>query len=87
MVRISDLENRDVVNITDGRRLGNVVDVEMDLESGRIVAIIIPGAQRFLGFFGRENDLVIPWDKIKKIGADVILVEVAGYAEPHIRPR
>lgn len=87
MVRISDLENRDVVNVVDGRRLGNIVDVELDLESGRIVAVILPGAQRFLGVFGRENDLVIPWDRIKKIGADVILVEVSGYLEPHARGR
>jgi len=87
VVRISDLENRDVVNVVDGRRLGNIVDVELDLESGRIVAVILPGAQRFLGVFGRENDLVIPWDRIKKIGADVILVEVSGYLEPHARGR
>lgn len=86
-MRISDLENRDVVNVVDGRRLGNIVDVELDLESGRIVAVILPGAQRFLGVFGRENDLVIPWDRIKKIGADVILVEVSGYLEPHARGR
>ncbi len=87
MVRISELEDRDVVNITDGRRLGNVVDVEIDLESGRIVAVVIPGPQRLLGLLGRDNDLVIPWERIKKIGADVILVEVPAYAEPHFRTR
>jgi len=87
VVRISELEDRDVVNITDGRRLGNVVDVEIDLESGRIVAVVIPGPQRLLGLLGRDNDLVIPWERIKKIGADVILVEVPAYAEPHFRTR
>lgn len=87
VVRISDLEHRDVVNVIDGRRLGSIVDVELDLESGRILAVILPGGPKFLGVFCRDNDLVIPWDKIRKIGADVILVEVAGYLEPHARGR
>ena len=76
MVRISDLENRDVININDGRRMGNVVDLELDLESGRIKAIVVPGTQRLLGLWGKHEEMVIEWDKIKKIGADVILVEV-----------
>ncbi len=76
MVRISDLENRDVINIADGRRMGNVVDLELDLESGRIQAIVVPGSQRLLGLWGKSDEIVIAWDKIKKIGADVILVEV-----------
>jgi YlmC/YmxH family sporulation protein len=76
--RASDLEAREVVNMLDGRRLGNIVDVEFSLEDGRITAIVVPGSPKVLGLFGRADEVVIPWDKIKKIGTDVILVEVAG---------
>ncbi len=78
MPRASDLEAREVINIVDGRRLGSIIDVEFSLEDGRITAIVVPGSPKILGLFGRGDEVVIPWDKIKKIGADVILVEVAG---------
>lgn len=77
MVKISDLRLREVINITDGRRLGPIKDIDIDLDEGRINAIILPfpGA-RLIGFFSRENEIVIPWDKIIRIGVDVILVEL-----------
>jgi len=77
MVKISELRLREVVNITDGRRLGPIKDIDIDLDEGRINAIVLPfpGA-RFIGFFSRENEIVIPWDKIIRIGVDVILVDL-----------
>jgi YlmC/YmxH family sporulation protein len=81
MTRISELGQRDVVNVTDGRRLGNVVDLEVDLEKGVIKAIVIPGPGRILGILGSKNDHVIPWEKIRKIGPDVILVEMPNFTE------
>lgn len=77
MVNISDLRDKEVVNATDGRRLGYFEDVEVDLESGRIRSFVIPRRSKFLGVFGRENSLVINWEKIVKIGVDVILVELS----------
>ncbi|SHF42704.1 YlmC/YmxH family sporulation protein [Desulforamulus putei] len=82
MIKISDLRVREVVNIVDGRRLGLIKDIDIDLEAGRIAAIILPGQGRFLGLFGREDELIVPWDKIKKIGIDTILVEIAPYQNP-----
>ena len=79
MLKISDLRAREVVNVMDGRRLGLIKDIDIDLEAGRIAAIILPGQGRFLGLFGREDELVVPWEKIKKIGMDVILVELPPY--------
>jgi YlmC/YmxH family sporulation protein len=77
LIRASDLASRDVVNTVDGRRLGNIVDVELDLENGRITAVVVPGQPKMLGVFGRSDDYVVPWENIKKIGEDVILVEIS----------
>lgn len=85
MLKVSDLRMRDVVNIVDGKRLGIIKDIDMDLEEGKIKAIILPsiaGGGRMMGLFSRQEDLVIPWDRIKKIGVDVILVELNGFTDP-----
>ncbi|MDQ7793967.1 MAG: YlmC/YmxH family sporulation protein [bacterium] len=84
-MRVSDLRLRDVVNVLDGRRLGIVNDIELDLNTGRVLALVVPGPGRFLGLFGRDSDYVIPWERIRKIGSDVILVELPGYTEPFSR--
>ncbi|HYE84528.1 MAG TPA: YlmC/YmxH family sporulation protein [Clostridia bacterium] len=79
MVKISELKQREVININDGRRLGIVYDVEIDMEKGKIDAIVIPGTGRVLGLFSKESDIVVNWENIKKIGMDVILIEGGGY--------
>jgi len=75
MVRLSDLRDRDVININDGRRLGVISDLDLDLEKGVIRALILLGAGGFMGVIARKNDLVIPWAQVKKIGVDAILVD------------
>lgn len=81
MLKISDLRMREIVNVLDGRRMGLIRDIDIDLDNGRISALILTGSSRLLGFFGREEEIVIPWEKIVKIGVDVILVEVPDYSE------
>lgn len=71
----SELREKEVINLCDGRRLGFVCDVEFELCDGRITAIIVPGESSLLGF-GRCEMIVIPWDKIETIGSDAILVRV-----------
>ncbi len=82
MVRISDLRMREVINIADGRRLGPIKDIDINLEEGCINAIILPGhggggTGRLMGIIGREEELVVPWPKVRKIGVDVILVDLS----------
>jgi YlmC/YmxH family sporulation protein len=79
MVKTSDLRTKDVINVLDGRRMGFIGDLELDLERGRIKDVVIMGASHLLGLFGRERDTVIPWSQIRKIGQDVILVEIDQY--------
>lgn len=76
VIRVSDLRSLEVINIEDGRRLGTIRDIDLDLKEGKVKAIVLPGSLRFLGLFGRRDDLVVSWQQIKKIGVDVILVEL-----------
>jgi YlmC/YmxH family sporulation protein len=85
MIRVSDLRSLDVVNTLDGRRLGSISDLEVDLNAGRVTGVIIPGPARVLGLFARNGEIYIPWEKIDKIGTDVILVSVPSSFMPHDR--
>lgn len=78
MNRTADFKQKEVINLSDGRRLGFVCDVEVDLESGKIESIVIPGGGggRIFGFIGKDNEFIIPWEKIKKVGEDIILVDL-----------
>lgn len=79
-----NFRDKEVINACDGRRLGYVADIEFDVCDGRITAIVVPVKNGFLGF-GCEN-IVIPWEKINKIGEDVILVDAEGCCPP-CKPR
>lgn len=78
-MRISEFQMKDVVSISDGRRLGNVGDIEINLETGRIETIIIGFSGKLLGFFGKDEEVIIPWNQIVKVGEDVILVRYQGH--------
>jgi len=72
----SALKHKEVINICDGARLGCICDLELDPCSGCISAIIVPGPARLWGILRSDEELVIPYCKINKIGDDVILVEI-----------
>lgn len=75
-MKISDFQAKDVINIVDGKKLGHVADLELDLRQGRIDAIVVPVGNRMFGIFGGGEDVVIPWRSIVKIGTDVVLVRL-----------
>lgn len=75
-MRICELRDKEVINSCDCKILGFVVDVDIDMYTGKIQAIIVPGPSKIFSFFGRENEYVIPYDCICKVGPDVILVNV-----------
>lgn len=73
--RVSELRYKEIINVSDGSRYGWVGDVEVNLESGQVRALVVPGRLRLFGLLGREEDRVFPWEAVRRFGADTILVE------------
>lgn len=76
--RIGDLRWKEVINLTDGTRYGYVGDAEVDMETGQVRTLIVPGRLRWFGLLGREPERVFPWSAVKRFGEDLILVEEEG---------
>ncbi len=76
--RFSDLRCREVINVSTGCRLGCVGDALVNMKDGCITALIVPGPARFFGLFGREDDYILPWSCITRIGPDIILIDGKG---------
>ena len=74
-IKFSDLQCREVICIGSGQRLGFVTDIQLEVPEGKICAIVVPGPCRFFGVLGRRDDYIIPWNCIRKIGPDIVLVE------------
>ena len=73
-MRLSDLQAKDVINIQDGKCIGNIIDVSIDSE-GKTVVLLVEKYHFFLSFF-KNKTVEIKWQQIKKIGTDVILVNI-----------
>lgn len=73
--RIAELKDRQVICLKNGALLGIVGDIELDTESGRLSSIVIYGKSKGFGLFGRDDDIIIPWDEIEIIGNETILVK------------
>jgi len=56
--------------------MGSIKDVHINLETGQVEALVLSGGKRLLGLFSAGKDIVIPWEKVKKIGIDTVLVEI-----------
>lgn len=80
--RIGELRCKEVINVTDGTRYGYVGDAEVDLETGQIQALVVPGRLRLFGLLGREAERVFPWSAVRRFGEDIILVEDVPQALP-----
>lgn len=72
---LTELTEKQVINLCDGKILGNIVDFKIDICTGRLTAIILPGEGGIFGF-KKCTDIIIPWEKICKIGKDAIIVDI-----------
>lgn len=75
MARGIDFKQKEVVSITEGKIVGFVVDVQANFQTGEINSIIVAKTGKFFNNLMSKNNVTIPWEKIVKIGEDVILVE------------
>ena len=82
IARISDMHNKEVINICDGTRLGYVDDLEVDTCTAQITALVICGRGKCFGLMGRESDVIIQWENIEVVGDETILVNFSCPACP-----
>ena len=76
MVRLEELQEKEVINIRDGVRLWYVCDLEMDIVCVKICAFFVTCPARFFGLAGRDTEYRVPWEMIYRIGCDFILVDL-----------
>ncbi len=75
-VKFTQLQCKEVICVSDGRRLGFIEDVEVEVPEGRVCAVIVPGPCRFPGLRAPRDCFCIPWHSICKIGPDIVLVDI-----------
>ncbi|WP_329603971.1 YlmC/YmxH family sporulation protein [Clostridium hydrogenum] len=71
---INNLKSMEIIDINTGTKLGFIKDLKIDVENYKILALTIPDSKGSK-FFSKNDDIEIKWDKIKKIGVDVILID------------
>ena len=76
MSRGIDFKQKEVINIKDGKILGFVIDVQADFENGEIKSIVVARTGKIFNTINSKTNVTVPWENIKKIGEDVILVEI-----------
>lgn len=74
-MRLSELQNKDVINITDGKKIGNIIDITIE-DSGSMSSLIVERSKFFVSMFSSSGEIEIRWNQIEKIGEDVILVSL-----------
>ncbi|RDY24930.1 YlmC/YmxH family sporulation protein [Romboutsia maritimum] len=76
MIRVSDIMDKEVINVKNGKRMGFITDIDMDINEGKIVSFTIfgDGGKSFFSRGGEEQ--VIFWNDILKIGCDTIIVNI-----------
>lgn len=73
--RVTELRCKEIIGLGDGTRYGYVGDVELDWETGQVLALVVPGRLRLLGLLGREPERIFPWAQVRRVGTDIVLVE------------
>ncbi len=71
-----DLKGKDIINISDGKNMGPLSDIAFDTCCGKVTGILVPCNKNFFNIFKTNNDLFIPYNRICKIGKDIILVDI-----------
>lgn len=74
-MRLSELQNKDIVNIIDGRKIGNIIDINIDM-NGKMEGLVVEKSKFLVSMFSNKDEIEVKWEQIDKIGEDVILVKL-----------
>lgn len=74
---INSMKNMEIIDINNGRKIGFIIDIKIDCENDKVLSLVLPGESK--GWFNKSEEIEIPWEKVKKIGDDVILVSLDEY--------
>jgi len=86
MVSTQELRFKEVINVDNGKSLGFVDDISLDLETGTVEGLVITQQSRgVMSFFNRSSEIMIPWNCVRRVGEEVILVEATGRAAADCR--
>ena len=75
-IKLTQLQCKEVICLENGQRLGYVEDIQVEVPEGRVVSLTVPGPGKCLGLCASRHEYCIPWNCIKKIGPDIILVDI-----------
>ena len=73
-ISFNDLRNKEIINLCDGSRMGHIIDLVFSTDNGKVTGIVAPGEKRL---FKKSSEIFIPIEKMRRIGDDVILVDIA----------
>ena len=74
-MRLSDLQSKDIINVYNGKKIGNIIDIIID-DNGVMTGLIVEDTKFIISMFTSHNEVEIKWNQIEKIGEDVILVKI-----------
>lgn len=75
MARVQELLRREVINLSTGEKMGYACDVDIDPDTGRLAALIVPEKSKGMNLFGKGSEMVILWEDVRRISDDLIMVE------------
>ena len=73
-MRLSEIQNKDVINLNSGVKVANIIDIKINSETGKIESLILE-KKKLSSIFNSNDEIEIYWTQINKIGEGVILVE------------
>ena len=82
-----EFRNKEIINVTNGVKIGYVDDIIFDVQNAEVVSIVVYGRNRLFGILGRDEDMTIKWSDIEIIGEDTILIKDEGEYQKRKPPK
>lgn len=76
---LQNLKTMEVIDISSGARIGYIKDFKVDCDLNKIISLLLPPAT--ISWFGKNNEIEIPWSRVKKVGLDIILIDGSDYID------